>query len=367
MAESRRPQVSDKGKSDPPRKNDEGVGELSAPRAPCESRSVAPALQLGAAVVWDNLVRIINENGEDEWVPSQLSPKRSRFRSEHFLKAIPPGRDCRIVDLGTAHRLDASERWSSEIQLPEIWLHCESEHCGGARLFSSDSKVRIFTKQGAKLFLDYKCKNCSTYSKTYALWSLLESDGRSGTAFKYGERPQFGPPTPARVISLIGPQRDLFLKGRRAENQGMGIAAFAYYRRVIEDQKDRILDEVIKVCQRLSVDQPIIDELTKAKSETQFTTAVETVKHAIPQALLINGRNPLTLLHSALSEGLHAQSDEECLEVATSIRIVMAEFAERMGQALKEEAELNAAVSRLLQKKKAAPAFPQPCEAADMK
>jgi len=145
----------------------------------------------------------------------------------------------------------------------------------------------------------------------------------------------------------------MFLKGRRSENQGLGIAAFAYYRRVIEGQKDRIFDEIIKVCRRLSVDKSAIDELIAAKNEPQFSKAVEAVKHGIPQALLINGHNPLTLLHSALSEGLHAQTDEECLEIATSIRIVMAELAERMGQALKDEAELSTAVSRLLTKKSA--------------
>jgi hypothetical protein len=52
-----------------------------------------------------------------------------------------------------------------------------------------------------------------------------------------------------------------------------------------------------------------------------------------------------------LSEGLHAQADEECLEIATSIRVVMADLAERMGQALKDEAGLNTAVSRLIHKK----------------
>jgi len=171
---------------------------------------------------------------------------------------------------------------------------------------------------------------------------------------KFGEVPAFGPPTPARVISLVGPQKDLYLKGRRAEHQGMGIAAFAYYRRVIDDQRARIFDEIIKVCQRLSADESIIRELMAAKSETQFSKAVESVKHGIPQALFINGQNPLTLLHSALSEGIHGKSDEECLEDATNIRIVMAEFAERMGQALKDEAELSTAVSRLLSKKSAA-------------
>jgi hypothetical protein len=70
--------------------------------------------------------------------------------------------------------------------------------------------------------------------------------------------------------------------------------------------------------------------LTAAKNETQFTRAVEVVKHGIPQALLVNGHNPLTLLHKALSEGLHAQTDEECLELATAIRVVLADLVERL-------------------------------------
>jgi hypothetical protein len=43
--------------------------------------------------------------------------------------------------------------------------------------------------------------------------------------------------------------------------------------------------------------------------------------------------------------------DEECLEIATSIRVVIADLAECMGHALKEEAEIGAAVNRLLARK----------------
>ena len=73
------------------------------------------------------------------------------------------------------------------------------------------------------------------------------------------------------------------------------------------------------------------------------------IKHGMPQVLLINGHNPLTLLHTALSQGVHEESDDYCLELATSIRVVLTELAERMAQALKDEAELNTAVSKLLQ------------------
>jgi hypothetical protein len=75
------------------------------------------------------------------------------------------------------------------------------------------------------------------------------------------------------------------------------------------------------------------------------------VKGVFPQGLLINGQNPLTLLHSALSEGLHADTDEECLQYAHDVRVVLTELAERMGQAMKDEAEIAAAITRLTKKR----------------
>jgi hypothetical protein len=48
---------------------------------------------------------------------------------------------------------------------------------------------------------------------------------------------------------------------------------------------------------------------------------------------------------------LHNGTDEECLELAQDIRVVLTELAERISQALKDEAELNTAVSRLMTKK----------------
>jgi hypothetical protein len=114
----------------------------------------------------------------------------------------------------------------------------------------------------------------------------------------------YGPPTPSRLISLIGPDRELFLKGRRCENQGLGIGAFGYYRRVVENQKNRILGEILKLAQKIDAQPEMIAALEAAKKETQFSKAMTAVKTAIPQGLLINGQNPLVLLHSALSDGL---------------------------------------------------------------
>jgi hypothetical protein len=96
----------------------------------------------------------------------------------------------------------------------------------------------------------------------------------------------------------------------------------------------------------------LITELEEAKRENRFSAAVEKIKHAIPEVLLIDGHNPLTLLHKALSEGLHAGTDEECLEIAQNIRVILSELSERLSTALKDDQELKKAVYGILNRPK---------------
>ena len=199
-------------------------------------------------------------------------------------------------------------------------------------------------------FLPTLAENCRKVFKTYAI-RVKRTGGRAGEAIKYGELPAFGPHTPGRVITLIGPDRDLFLQGRRAENRGMGIGAFSYYRRVVENQKGRIIAEIARVAQKLGAKTSVLETFKLAEKETQFSKAIDEIKDGIPEVLRIGQHNPLTLLHAALSEGLHEHTDKECLEIAQEIRVVLTELAERLSQALKEEAELQTAVSRLLSRK----------------
>jgi hypothetical protein len=93
-----------------------------------------------------------------------------------------------------------------------------------------------------------------------------------------------------------------------------------------------------------------IDELfVQAMNQYQFSKSIEMVKDFIPEALLINGENPLILLHNALSKGLHdaEMTDSHCLELAQSIRIVLVELAERAASALKEDKEILEALTVL--------------------
>lgn len=262
-----------------------------------------------------------------------------------FLESYPPETEKRaseVLEYKPTHT-------SPFLATPDLRLHCEE--CNGIRTFYSGNQP-VVSSDWEPEFLTYFCRNCRQTSKAFAL--VIKRDPKpnvSAKVYKFGELPIFGPPTPSRLVSLVGKDRELFLKGRRAELRGLGIGAFAYYRRVVEHQKGRIIEEIGKVAARLGASGAALQLFAEAKAETQFSTAIEKIKTAIPESLLIDGHNPLTLLHTALSEGLHEKTDEECLDLATSIRLVLAELAERISIALKDEAELRGAVTKLLNRK----------------
>jgi hypothetical protein len=231
-----------------------------------------------------------------------------------------------------------------------IKLFCYSDHCNGLRFFynkRTDRSPAGGNDGRAFYFLHYVCKNCGVTRKLFAVHVAFHEGDADGLAMKIGEVPAFGPITPPRLLRLVQPDRELYLKGRRAESQGMGIGAFAYYRRVIENQKDRLIDEIIKVCRKLKAEESIISALESAKKQFQFENAIESIQDGIPESLKIDEHNPLKLLHAALSKGIHSKSDQECLELAASIRLVLTELADRVDQTLQDHAELSEAVKRL--------------------
>lgn len=134
---------------------------------------------------------------------------------------------------------------------------------------------------------------------------------------------------------------------RRAEGQGMGIGAFAYYRRVVENRRTDLFDKLIEAAQRLNADSTAIAGLNSDRDNWQFSHSIEGLKSALPDSLKVQGHNPLALLHNALSHNLHNETDEACLQAAEDIRVVLTFFAEQLVNVLMERTELEKAVGRL--------------------
>lgn len=278
------------------------------------------------------------------------TPNTELMTLRQFLEQMPAG-EIRIVTADASYKAGRGYKFS----MPEVLLFCDSEICQGDRLHKVHSNY-VEIPSGSLHFSPYYCKNCGQQKKTFALLfkEYLNQSNEIPTelqVLKIGEYPLFGHRVPPRTLRLIQPDAEMFKKGMRAESLGFGIGAFAYYRQIVERQREHLLKEIKKVALRLNTPSEFLKEYDDAIAENQFAKSIDRIKHGIPPSLLIDGHSPLLLLHNALSEGLHAGTDEEYLEIAASIRVVLMELANRISEALKDEKELSQAVSRLMQKK----------------
>lgn len=201
-----------------------------------------------------------------------------------FLESSPPTSQSMVTDISYKYFDDY------RLSTPELTLYCTN--CDGDRTFHCKETHPAPGQHFSNLFLRYRCRNCDCNPKTYAVAVRGKANTRDGEAIKYGEWPPFGPHVPNRVLKLFGEDRELFLKGRRAENQGLGIAAFAYYRRVVENKRSVLLGKIVEVAERIGADKSVIQQLRAAKESWQFTRSIKPIKNIIPDRLKIAGRNP---------------------------------------------------------------------------
>jgi hypothetical protein len=260
-----------------------------------------------------------------------------------FLESYPLNSYQLVADYYEKNR---SSNYRPFIRLaPILRLYCAT--CEGVRNFDGEwEQEREFANTNpVNAFLEYTCKDCGEGSKTFCVISEATKSEGVGYAIKIGEFPEFHVEIPNSLKTLLGNDYELFLKGLTCEKQGLGVGAFTYYRRVVESQKSQLISEILRVAEKLGAPQGVRDTLAQAAKEKQFSRAIDAIKDAIPQALLVDSHNPLKLLHDALSIGVHAETDESCLRAAHGVRMVLADFSERLKLALEDQSELRSAVA----------------------
>ena len=112
-------------------------------------------------------------------------------------------------------------------------------------------------------------------------------------------------------------------------------------------KKKGLLEQMIQSAKRAGAPQETLEAMASAMGQRTFSKLVAALGDAVPPTLFIRGLNPLELLDHALCEGSAKKSDKDLLAVATSIRIVLTEMAERIDQILRDREELNQAIDVL--------------------
>jgi hypothetical protein len=208
-------------------------------------------------------------------------------------------------------------------KLPEVRINMSCAICKSKQTFAMTSKYwdgfayKNHPAHGQVVRLRYLCIHCQAYRREF--YVRISEDGAS--LAKVGQFPSWEIDGDPNVERLLGGHSQYFRRGLICESQGYGIGAFGYYRRIVEEVIDGLLDEVSEL---LADDDLAAYQTALAKTKLTNVTQekIDIVKDLLPPILRPNGMNPLSALHSALSEGLHADSDETCLEFAAASREV---------------------------------------------
>lgn len=179
-------------------------------------------------------------------------------------------------------------------------------------------RIRNHQSGGSSPKLEYECTHCQEFQRDF----LIYIDYSKKWLMKTGQYPAWDIKGDPLIEKMLGKYSEYYKKGLICESQSYGIGAFGYYRRIVENIIDDLLDEIKEL---LSGDQ--LNTYQKALEKTKQTKVaqekIEIVKDLLPPILRPNGMNPLSTLHSVLSEGIHAKSDEECIEYAESCRQIL--------------------------------------------
>lgn len=264
-------------------------------------------------------------------------------RWKEFLESTPAYVERRfpnlIIDINRS-----TPGYCPRFESPRIQLYCEVDD--GVRWF--DPVVGDVRCDRQNHFIGYTCRDCGEWVKTFAVLVFVDKEKRM-TAIKLGEFPPFGSHLAKRLQDMLSEtDLQLYRKGLRTEREGHGIGAAAYFRRVVDNQWKALVKKLRDAAEKLGTPPEKLTVFDEALAQTQFSAAVDMLKNAIPAKLLIlDGRNPLTLLYKPLSVQIHDLTDEECLQQAADIRVVLNETFDNISRVLKDDETLKAAVARL--------------------
>jgi hypothetical protein len=273
-----------------------------------------------------------------EFLPSEFFEATQLYRIHTV--PLPPGGDA-FNDLSSYAPLN---------------LHCE--HCASAQTFRAcwaerdkwRAEHRAITPgpglAGDVVAVTFACMRCRRFQHKF-LFGVDES--KSGV-FKIGQHPPMAVKPSKLMEKGLGAHADDYRKGMTCESHGFGVGAFAYYRQIVEN----VIADLLKDLERYFSDdtgrEKYHEAISGLKSSQNATEKIQVVKELLPRQLMIEGENPLGLLYGALSEGLHAGTDERCLELAEVVRHVLVTLVEKVEADKQSERSFRGVLPQIRQK-----------------
>lgn len=170
-----------------------------------------------------------------------------------------------------------------------------------------------------------QCQNCKKDNPMFLIEFFTEKN-KDGEYYFFGKKIGQTPPYSVKAEGYVskilnGENLDFYKKALMNLSGNYGIGAFVYFRRIVESELIKLLEEVSELDDPKSLK---VKQLLEEHSVTHKTPELlEEVYCFLPESLKGLGSNPFKLLYGSTSVGVHRLSDSECFEKALSLRFVL--------------------------------------------
>lgn len=237
----------------------------------------------------------------------------------------------------------------SSLWVKEIDAFCEN--CGQRRPFqdlrSSGGGAGMpspVLKTGTSYF-QFACVSCKKTHREYLVEQVL--DDENIRIQKYGELPRNQLIRDRVLQKFLKDDLENYEKAVVCLSHEYGVAAFAYFRRVVEGNINRLLDLIQEDTQSSAGDADTLNAINELRSDSPMSEKIKVANRALPSHLKPDGLNPLGRLYQVLSEGVHNISDAECLEKAKAISECIAFLVSELASRSEHRTRFKSMIGRL--------------------
>jgi len=222
------------------------------------------------------------------------------------------------------------------IQPPMVELVCPN--CGTTRPFRETSGQRGpgigsgsaggATSLTSKVYTyEFACTGCQQATASFFVEvyvDTLDPLGNSNWLRKVGQVPPWSIAIPADLRKELGDDAAFYERALVCLSQSYGLAACAYLRRVLENHINPLLQLIHDVRKGDGAPESELKALTEALRSKVFDQKLQVAYKFAPPSIVVDGMNPLKLIHDQLSIGIHTLGENECTEIALKLRTALA-------------------------------------------
>lgn len=241
-------------------------------------------------------------------------------------------------------RVNRSSLWINEID-----AYCDI--CEQQRPFQdlrsrgSGAGMTVNALKSGTSYFTFSCVSCRKSHREYLVEQVLDEE--TIRIQKYGELPRSKLVRNRVLQKFLKDDLDNYEKAIVCLSHEYGVAAFAYFRRVVENNISALLDLLQEDAQSSGSDKSILDALADLRKDTPMSEKIKIANLALPNHLKPDGLNPLGRLYQVLSEGVHSLSEAECLQKATAMSECLAFLISELASRAEHRARFKSLVGKL--------------------